>query len=393
MRRQSLFIIACWLFVIHAACSDSSSSNSDAGAGGSATGGSGGTGAGGTTGPGTGAGGAATGGTTGTVKDAAADGTDANLADAPAIDAHIADTAATEAAGEVGLTGPAARGQYLVKSVLSCVGCHTPQLAGGGGTDNSRFLAGVECFAKDSDGGCLNSANLTSDKTGLKDLTDTQIKNAFTKGIDPDPGADGGIQYLFAQMPYYQFANLTDDDANAIVAYLRTVPAVAHEAANTGTFTAQPSAPQWAPVNPAALPSGAAIDGGTAGASNGKYLATLACATCHTPNAAATAPLQLDATKAFQGGKKYSTTLATDGSSITKEIQSSNLTPDSTGLKNWTAPQIVTAIKAGKDEAGRTICSPMRSLPGITNQDATDIANYLLGIPAVANPNITETCE
>jgi mono/diheme cytochrome c family protein len=404
MRRQSLFIITCGLFVIHAACSDSSSSNSDAatGAGGSATGGtkasatggamatggSVGTGAGGTTGPGT-----ATGGATGTVKDAAADGTDANLADAPAVDAAIADAAATEAAGEVGLTGPAARGQYLVKNVLSCVGCHTPQLAGGGGTDNSRFLAGVECFAKDSDGGCLNSANLTSDKTGLKDMTDTQIKNAFTKGIDPDPGADGGIQYLFAQMPYYQFADLTDDDANAIVAYLRTVPAVAHEAANTGTFTAQPSAPQWAPVNPAELPNAAAIDGGTAGASNGKYLATLVCATCHTPNTAATAPLQLDATKGFQGGKKYSTTLATDGSSITKEIQSSNLTPDSTGLKNWTAAQIVTAITAGKDEAGRTICSPMRPLPGITHQDATDIANYLLGIPAVANPNITETCE
>jgi mono/diheme cytochrome c family protein len=143
-----------------------------------------------------------------------------------------------------------------------------------------------------------------------------------------------GVQYLFAQMPYYQFASLTDDDANAIVAYLRTVPAVAHEAANSGTFTAQPSAPQWAPVNPAELPSVAAIDGGTAGTSNGKYLATLACATCHTPNTAATAPLQLDATKGFQGGKKYSTTLATDGSSITKEIQSSNLTPDSTGLKN-----------------------------------------------------------
>jgi mono/diheme cytochrome c family protein len=361
--------------------------------GGSVGTGAGGTATGGTAGSGTGAGGT-TGGTTGTVKDAAADGTDANLADAPVIDASIADAAATEAAtGEVGLTGPAARGQYLVKNVLSCVGCHTPQLAGGGGTDNSRLLAGVECFAKDSDGGCLNSANLSNDKTGLKDMTDTQIKNAFTKGIDPDPGADGGVQYLFAQMPYYQFASLTDDDANAIVAYLRTVPAVAHEAANTGTFAAQPSAPQWAPVNPAELPSAAAIDGGTAGTSNGKYLATLACATCHTPNTAATAPLQLDATKAFQGGKKYSTTLATDGSSITKEIQSSNLTPDSTGLKNWTAAQIVTAIKAGKDEAGRTICSPMRSLPGITNQDATDIANYLLGIPAVANPNITETCE
>jgi hypothetical protein len=35
----------------------------------------------------------------------------------------------------------------------------------------------------------------------------------------------------------------------------------------------------------------------------------------------------------------------------------------------------------------------MRPLPNITTQDATDIASYLLGLPPVANPNITETCE
>src|SRR5450631_901698 len=203
MRQRSLFISACGLFILHVACSDSSSSNSDAaaGTGGSATGGtkttptggakatggSVGTGAGGTAGGGTGADGAATGGATGTVKDAAVDTTDANLADAPVVDASIADLAIAEAAsGEVGLTGPAARGQYLVKNVLGCVGCHTPQIAGGGGQDNSRFLAGTECFAKDSTGGCLNSANLTNDSTGLKGMTDTQIKNALTKGIDPE---------------------------------------------------------------------------------------------------------------------------------------------------------------------------------------------------------------
>jgi mono/diheme cytochrome c family protein len=150
---------------------------------------------------------------------------------------------------------------------------------------------------------------------------------------------------------------------------------------------------QWAPVDPAELPNAVAMDGGATSVANGKYLATLTCATCHTANTAATAPLRLDATKAFQGGKKYNTTLSIDGGSLTKEIQSSNLTPDSTGLLNWTTAQIVAAIKAGKDEAGRTICSPMRPLPGITDQDATDIASYLLGIPPMANPNITETCE
>jgi mono/diheme cytochrome c family protein len=302
--------------------------------------------------------------------------------------------------GETGLSGPAARGEYLVKSVLGCVSCHTPQLPGGGGLDNSKLLSGNDCFAKDSSGGCLASANLTNDSTGLKDLTDTQIKNAFTKGIDPEASPDGGMQYLFAQMPYYQFANLSDTDADAIVAYLRTVPAVAHETTNTGSFVAQPAVAQWLPVALADLPSAAAVDSGGASLTNGKYLAALACAPCHTPNTAATSPLQLDATKAFIGGKKYSTTVAaldggpgTDGGSTTKEIQSSNLTPDSTGLRNWTVAQVVTAIKAGKDEAGRTICSPMRPLPNLTTQDATDIASYLLGLPPVANPNLTETCE
>ena len=340
-----------------------------------------------------GAAGSGTGGSSVAVGDAAIDG--------PQIDANFADVGAMETGGgEAGLSGPAARGEYLVKNVLGCVSCHTPQLAGGGGLDNSKLLSGNDCFAKDSSGGCLASANLTNDSTGIKDLTDTQIKNAFTKGMDPEAGPDGGVQYLFSQMPYYQFTSLTDDDANAIVAYLRTVPAVVHQTTNTGTFAVQPSAAQWLSVALADLPNAAAVDSGTVSVSNGKYLAALACATCHTPNTPATAPLQLDATKAFIGGKKYSTTVAAldggsgaDGGSTTKEIQSSNLTPDSTGLKGWTAAQIVTAIKSGKDEAGRAICSPMRPLPNITTQDATDIADYLLGIPPVANPNITETCE
>ena len=415
-RRLSLFMVVSSLLALPVACSSSSSPKaSDAGPGtggaspGSGRGGSGGSGTGGATGSrtggatGSGAGGAA-GSATGGAMDSGAGGAggaavDAPVdaptsVDAPMIDANTSDAPSTETAGEVGLSGPAARGQYLVKNVLGCVNCHTPQLAGGGGLDNSKFLSGVECFAKDSSGGCLNSANLTNDATGLMNLTDAQMKDALTKGIDPE-GTDGGTRYLFAQMPYYQFANLSADDTDAIVSYLRTVPAVVHESpANTGTFAAQPAAAQWLPVSPADLPTASAADGGAASATNGKYLATLACATCHTQNTAATAPLQLDATMAFLGGKKYNTTIAgIDGGSVTKEIQSTNLTPDTTGLKNWTADQIVTAIRAGKDEAGRTICSPMRSFPGMTVQDATDIANYLQGIPAVANPGITETCE
>jgi mono/diheme cytochrome c family protein len=233
-------------------------------------------------------------------------------------------------------------------------------------------------------------------------------------------------------MPYYQFSNLTTDDAKAIVAYLRTLAGVNHAVTSTGTYATRPTSPQWVPVTLADLPSpltpdGGAADGGAAdggateagagdagaapSTANGKYLAALMCSTCHTVNTAATAPLQLDATKAFQGGKKFNTTVqvpvdggadAGDGGAdggdaattmaVMKEIQSMNLTPDMTGLKNWTAAQIVTAIKKGTDEAGRTICSPMRPFPNLTDKDGADIAAYLQAIPPVANA-ITQTCE
>jgi len=154
----------------------------------------------------------------------------------------------------------AARGQYLVNNVLGCAGCHTPQ--------GGALLSGTDCFVKSGTTGCLSSANLTNDPSGLMNLTNQQIKDAFTKGIDPEDSN----KYLFSNMPYYQFANLTSADADAIVAYLRTVPGVSHTVqAATAPFDVQPSTPDWAPVDPATLPAA----GAAAGPANGKYLATL----------------------------------------------------------------------------------------------------------------------
>jgi hypothetical protein len=266
----------------------------------------------------------------------------------------------------------AARGQYLVNNVLGCVGCHTP--SGG------AFLSGTDCFSKGTSGtDCLSSANLTNDPTGLMNLTDQQIKDAFRKGIDPDEPT----KYLFATMPYYQFGNVNDADASAIVAYLRTVPGVSHTVqANTGSFGTRPSAPEWAAVDPAALPAA----GGASGPANGKYLATLACVTCHTVTGTGS-PIHIDATKAFQGGKSVNATV----NGTAKSVQTSNLTPDATGLMSWNVSQIATAITTGKDKTGTTICG-MRALANMTQSDAIDIGTYLLGIPAVANA-ITMTCQ
>ncbi len=276
--------------------------------------------------------------------------------------------------GMGGGPGSGGRGAYLVNAVLGCVGCHSPM--------SGPPLSGRDCFRAMP--GCLSSANLTNDDTGLKKLTDQQIKDAIRKGMDPE----GAGKYLFAVMPYYQFANLSDADADAIVAYLRSVPGVVHTVqANTTPYDVQPTAPEWLPVTPSELPASSTA----VGPANGKYLATLACVTCHTVEATVMMgmPRHIDATKAFQGGLVIPNVMLPAGG--TKTIQSANLTPDATGLMSWNVSQIATAITSGKDKNGNTLCG-MRALGMLTPSDATDIGSYLLSIPPVAN-TITMTCQ
>jgi len=117
---------------------------------------------------------------------------------------------------------PVQRGKYLVRSV-GCGGCHSRY------TDDMHIVEGSQL----SGGltfdlypfGKYVTRNLTSDKeTGLGNWTDQEIKRAFTQGISRD-----GRKFLPFPMPWAAFAALKEDDQNAIVAYLRTVPAVHHK--------------------------------------------------------------------------------------------------------------------------------------------------------------------
>jgi mono/diheme cytochrome c family protein len=90
-----------------------------------------------------------------------------------------------------------------------CPSCH--QQSGGFGTltGNDVAVAGTEAFP----------ANLTPDRTtGIGGWADEQIIRAFRYGIDHD-GAE-----LCPTMP--RFDAIGDVEANAIVAYLRTLPSV-----------------------------------------------------------------------------------------------------------------------------------------------------------------------
>jgi hypothetical protein len=64
------------------------------------------------------------------------------------------------------------------------------------------------------------SRNITSDPDqGLGKWTDDQIKAAITKAVRPD-----GTK-LAGPMAYAWYAKITPDDLDAIVAFMRTIPA------------------------------------------------------------------------------------------------------------------------------------------------------------------------
>jgi|SRR5271170_1449623 len=114
------------------------------------------------------------------------------------------------------------RGKYLV-TIAGCSDCHTPG-ALIGKTDMARYLGGSDVGFAIPGLGVYYGQNLTPDKaTGLGDWSNDQIVAAIRTGKRPD----GGM--LFPVMPYPALAHLTDEDAQAIVAFLKSLPAVTNK--------------------------------------------------------------------------------------------------------------------------------------------------------------------
>jgi mono/diheme cytochrome c family protein len=121
------------------------------------------------------------------------------------------------------LRDPVTRGRYLA-TIGHCMECHTPMVRGALDFANSlgkggRVFSPTEIKGLPSTWDGSKSRNITSDpKAGLGEWTDAEIKRAITQGISRDGTP------LKAPMAYAAYANMTDDDLDAIVAWLRTVP-------------------------------------------------------------------------------------------------------------------------------------------------------------------------
>jgi mono/diheme cytochrome c family protein len=114
---------------------------------------------------------------------------------------------------------PVKRGQYLVDT-LGCTLCHSAV------DEHKRLIPGLRLAGglriHVAPYGEFTTGNLTSDKeTGLGNWTDDEIKRVITKGTLRD-----GTRLLPFPMDWASFSTMKEDDLNAIVAYLRTVPPV-----------------------------------------------------------------------------------------------------------------------------------------------------------------------
>ena len=120
-------------------------------------------------------------------------------------------------------TDKVAYGGYIVNALGHCFECHTTPGANGI-PDFAGHLGAGGFEIKLGPGMSVMTANITPDKeSGIGDWTDAEIKRAITQGI----GKDG--KPLAPPMAYAYYKNMTDEDVDAVVAYLRTLKPISNK--------------------------------------------------------------------------------------------------------------------------------------------------------------------
>jgi mono/diheme cytochrome c family protein len=117
---------------------------------------------------------------------------------------------------------PKERGEYLVR-VAGCAECHTARDDRGTPLPGMTLAGGNDLRLLDLRPGDppIRMPNLTPDQeTGIGKWSDDELRRAIRDGVRPD-----GTK-LAEQGPAAIFHDLRDEDVDAIIAYLRSVPAV-----------------------------------------------------------------------------------------------------------------------------------------------------------------------
>ncbi len=154
------------------------------------------------------------------------------------------------------------RGEYLT-TIQGCNDCHTPGTFYGD-PDFNRKLSGSE-LGWVGPWGTTYARNLTPDpETGLGNWSEDDIVKALRTG----QRADGSV--VLPPMPWQMFSNLTDEDAYAIAAYLKSLPVVSHKVPDKLPPGTKPAKNDWVLPEPLAWdaprtpPGGAPADSAAA---------------------------------------------------------------------------------------------------------------------------------
>ncbi|MDQ0395815.1 c-type cytochrome [Labrys monachus] len=116
---------------------------------------------------------------------------------------------------EVPKTDKVAYGHYLATGLGHCMDCHTPLVQGR--NDMARLGAGGNEFGAPG-GGLIASSNLTpANANGIAAWSDDGLKAAIRTGIRPNGS------HIVPLMAFGWYRNISDDDAGALVAFLRTL--------------------------------------------------------------------------------------------------------------------------------------------------------------------------
>ncbi|WP_205503508.1 c-type cytochrome [Rufibacter psychrotolerans] len=280
-------------------------------------------------------------------------------------------------APEIKITGTesqVARGRYLAHNVMVCVDCHSERdwTKYSGPPKPGTWGKGGEAFSKDMGfPGTFFARNITP--AGVGDWTDGELFRAITAGVDKNG------QALFPVMPHHLYGQLAQEDIEAVIAYIRTLPAIENDIPDS-----QPEFPMNFIMN--TLPRKASLKPMPAKSETllyGKYLATAAaCGECHTPKEKGQNIPGME----FAGGMEFK---LPDGSTL----RSANITPDKkTGLGNWTKEAFINRFKQYNDSSFHTqtvakgafnTVMPWVMYAGMEQQDLEAIYAYLQDIPAV----------
>lgn len=252
------------------------------------------------------------------------------------------------------------RGAYLVNGIGGCGNCHTAR----GGPMKGVELAGGNSFGGPKAPFKSYATNITPDReTGIGSWTDTQIVTAIRKGKRPDGSVIGPPMAI----DFYKY--MSDSDARAIVAYLRTVKPVKNKV---------PKSVYRIPLH-VGKPVGRVADVSPADkVAFGEYQVRIGhCMECHTPFVKGHPDLK---NKLGTGGRTFRGPWG--------QVVSANITPDkATGIGSWTSAQIKRAITKGVRHDGAKLRPPMcyRCYDKMSAADIDAVVSYLRTIKPIRN--------